>query len=421
MSWSVEHTCPQCGAPIVFAETDRLLDCRYCRVRSFMVVAHTLRTQIDPRVTGDAVLYAPYLHLRGNVFFQRGDAVAHRHLHVSPLGADSVVLPPSLGWKTQTQRLRVIHPVEGSTFLRFSRKPQRLLDDALAAAVGPGGGLRALIGQTTSVVYFPFVRRGGLLVDGVTGDPLARMPPGASFGEHALAHAPRPELHFLGTLCPRCGLPLRGEAASVALTCASCESAWEPEGHGSQAHFVRRGVATVHTRGGSYVYLPFWRLPLVPEQVPGGGDGARAAPALAFDTCGTFARLTGQRVLSRKADDAPMVFYAPAFKVRPHAQLRMSARLTLAQREFDARADVPRAHHYPVSLSSREAARTIALTVGELAFHKRDVLPRLAHARPNVGEPSLLYLPFRQHGPQLVEPHLQIGIEPRALEHARQL
>ena len=35
-NWQIEHNCPQCGAPVILDETDRLLTCPYCRTRLYL-------------------------------------------------------------------------------------------------------------------------------------------------------------------------------------------------------------------------------------------------------------------------------------------------------------------------------------------------------------------------------------------------
>ena len=91
-SFRVQHQCPQCGAAIEFAETDHLLICPFCDVRNFMWTPHYLRFVFHPQVTdgpADRVVYAPYLHFKGNVFFTRGPKLERKVLEFTSLGLAS--------------------------------------------------------------------------------------------------------------------------------------------------------------------------------------------------------------------------------------------------------------------------------------------------------------------------------------------
>ena len=42
-SFIIEHQCPQCGAPAELEETDRLFQCGYCRVKSYLTIPDYFR------------------------------------------------------------------------------------------------------------------------------------------------------------------------------------------------------------------------------------------------------------------------------------------------------------------------------------------------------------------------------------------
>jgi Zn finger protein HypA/HybF involved in hydrogenase expression len=406
LSFFIEHNCPQCGAPIQFEEAERLLICPFCKVRNFMVSGRYLRTMFVPQVPGESVIFAPYLHFKGSIFFQRAETLQHKQLQITPLGMVSQVLPPNLGFKTQTHRLKIVSDVPNATFLRFSRKPAELLSEALVPSVGSGTRHHNFIGETMSLLYFPMVVVGGLLKDGITGEALARLPVNFSFGNQALESAPKPELTFLPTLCPHCSSPMEGEGISIALVCLNCHSAWEAV----QGQLVRRKVQTAITRDtGSVCYLPFWKM------------NASASTEKDMATHGGFARLTGKRPVARKPDDTPISYYAPAFKVRPKSLLIMATRLTIAQFDFPTKPGAPRGLHHPITMPSQEAIETIPVVLCELAYNKRDIFSRLHTLAAQVEEPSLVFLPFRPLGTQLVEDHTRLAVEPKAVDFGRYL
>ena len=406
MSFFIDHNCPQCGAPIQFEEAERLLVCPFCKVRSFMVSGRYLRTMFMPQVGGESVIFAPYLHFKGSIFFQRAEALEHKQLQITPLGMVSQVLPPNLGWKTQTQRLKIVADIPNATFLRFSRKPGELLSEALVPAVGAATRQHHFIGETMSLLYFPMVVVGGLLKDGITGEALARLPANFTFGNQSLDAAPRPELSFLPTLCPHCSSPMQGEGQSIALVCVNCHSAWEAV----QGQLVRRSVETaVVPDSRSVAYLPFWKM------------NVTASAEKDVMTHAGFARLTGKRPVTRKSDDAPVSYYAPAFKVRAKSLLNLASRLTFSQFDFPTRPGAPRGLHHPITMPSQEAIETIPIVLVELAYNKRDLFVRMTTLTSEVAAPSLVFLPFHPVGGQLVEVHTRLAIEPKTVDFGRYL
>lgn len=406
MSFFVEHNCPQCGAPIQFEEAERLLICPFCKVRNFMVSGRYLRTMFVPQVPGESVIFAPYLHFKGSIFFEREGTLEHKQLQITPLGMVSQVLPQNLGFKTQTHRLKIVSDVPNATFLRFSRKPGELLSEALVPSVGAATRQHNFIGETMSLLYFPMVVVGGLLKDGITGEALARLPANFSFGNQALETAPKPELSFLPTLCPHCGSPMDGERISIALVCLNCHSAWEAV----DGQLVRRTVETAVTRDtGSVAYLPFWKM------------NVTAAAENDVATHGGFQRLTGKRPVARKPDETSIAYYAPAFKVRPKSLLVMATRLTIAQFNFPIKPGAPRGLHHPITLPSQEAIETIPIVLVELAYNKRDIFSRMTTLAAKVASPMLVFLPFCPVGTQLVEEHTRLAVEPKTVDFGRYL
>lgn len=66
-SWQIEHQCPQCGAPILLDETDRLLDCTFCRTRLSLTANEGFHYYLPPPVdtSGKELIFLPYWRLKG--------------------------------------------------------------------------------------------------------------------------------------------------------------------------------------------------------------------------------------------------------------------------------------------------------------------------------------------------------------------
>lgn len=93
MAYTVEQECPQCGAPIELEETDRLLECPYCRVKSFLHAPGYLQLVLPHKAPDKEILYAPYLRFKGNVYLCHGNTINHHIVDVTHLGAPVRGLP----------------------------------------------------------------------------------------------------------------------------------------------------------------------------------------------------------------------------------------------------------------------------------------------------------------------------------------
>ncbi|MDD4072471.1 MAG: hypothetical protein PHY78_08930, partial [Desulfobacterales bacterium] len=107
-NFHIRHQCPQCGAPAVLEETDRLFTCGYCRVTSYLLQNGVFRYILPAAATAEteALFYAPYWRFKG-VFYSwvPGDEIQHRFMDISHLAIKSDHLPISLGFRSQALKL----------------------------------------------------------------------------------------------------------------------------------------------------------------------------------------------------------------------------------------------------------------------------------------------------------------------------
>ncbi|HAR49918.1 MAG TPA: hypothetical protein DCR81_07460, partial [Smithella sp.] len=47
-NFQIEQQCPQCGAPIILDEADRILSCKFCRTRVYLAAEDIFRFYIPP-------------------------------------------------------------------------------------------------------------------------------------------------------------------------------------------------------------------------------------------------------------------------------------------------------------------------------------------------------------------------------------
>lgn len=386
----VQHACPQCGGDVDLEESDQVLSCGYCGTSHVLLAQQYHRFTLPVNMSAQTPVWVPYLHFKGSAFWLERYKVTQRVLHVSAPGVDDPALPPSLGFRSQTQRLRFVTAETAGAFVRFALKPSQILRNALVGL--QANSAPAYIGETASLIYLPLAQANGGVFDAVSQRRLPRVPQLHSLH---LAEPPTGGLRFLPALCPDCGASLASHPQAVALPCTNCESVWEPV----QGKFARRLVQTVHTHSGRYAYLPFWCF-----EIHGGGPR----------TMDQLAELTGQPWPRRQPAQQAWWFRCPAFKIRPRMLLRLCERLSLCEPLSNARADLPRTHRHPVTLPSREAAEMLPVALASLTFRE---LARAAlfAARPQVSAPVLMYLPFREAGTELINSALQLSVSRSAL------
>ncbi|MCU0580781.1 MAG: hypothetical protein MUF69_14785, partial [Desulfobacterota bacterium] len=259
----IEHSCPQCGAPVVLAESDRLLSCPFCRVRLYLWSAEGLRYRIPPAPAAGArrdLVYVPYGRFRGMVFGLEQPEGSERVLDTSFLAVPAGPFPGTLGLRPQTLRLRLadFSPEDRCLALALA-EDRRWLFKAPPPAPPPRGACKS-VGEVRSLIYAPFYRDGGRWHDGVLGTPLPQG--GGAYGApEFLSEGEKTwDWHFIPTLCPNCGWDLAAVPESCLLFCPQCRSGWEPFREELRPFpFFTQPVA-----GGEAgrFFLPFWHFEL---------------------------------------------------------------------------------------------------------------------------------------------------------------
>ncbi|MDY6973848.1 MAG: hypothetical protein SV775_16230 [Thermodesulfobacteriota bacterium] len=408
MGFTVEQECPQCGAPIELDETDHLLRCPYCNVSNFLFTPNYFRFLLPHRAPGKDIIYAPYLRFRGNVFFCSGWNVGHRIVDITQAGVSLTGLPMTLGLRPQAMKMRFVTPDTAGSFLKFSLKASELLKRAGKLPSGSSSGRlfhRAYIGEALSLIYLPMFRDGDRLFDAILAKPLVNLPQGRDAIEQATEKNPRWKLIFMPTLCPQCGWNLHAERDSIVLTCSNCEKAWEA----SEGRFVPVSFEVAAGGEEHSEYLPFWKI-------------SATARGIEINSFSDFVRLTNQpRVAGKGWENEVMIFWSPAFKIRPKVFLRLSSQLTISQYRFQTEETLRGKNLYPVTLPLSEATQAMKTILAGSAVNKKGVLPHLPHLRFDIKDSALVYLPFKEIGSEMIQQHVSISINKHTLEFGRQL
>ncbi|MBN2283247.1 MAG: hypothetical protein JXO48_05090 [Deltaproteobacteria bacterium] len=405
MAFTIEHECPQCGAPVELEEASRVLLCPYCDVRNFLFTEDYFRFVLPCNVTGKDILYAPYLRFRGTVYVCGKTSIGHRVVDITRRGAPFEELPVTLGLKPQAVKMKFVTPDLGGSFIRNTLRAEDVLESVGKRASSPGSGTvfhQASIGEVLSLIYLPLFIQDNRLFDAVTGRPVAELPGGRDTFGSAADEKPRWGLTVIATICPNCGWNLDGEKDSVVLTCSNCDTVWSAR----NGRFVEVPFGMVRGNKDS-VYLPFWMI-------------AARSSGVKIDTYADFIRVTDQpRVVQKRWEDQDMFFWVPAFKIRPQVFLTLCRQLTITQRNVDLEESIPDRNLFPVTLPHAEALQSLTLILADSAMRKKQLFPLLSEIAFRAGESTLIYLPFRNTGHEVVQEDLCIGIQKKTLEFGR--
>ncbi len=410
----IEHHCPQCGAPAVFEEAERLYACPYCRVKSYLLVKDFFRYTLPPKSVDsddESVVYVPYWRFKGTLFVSLFSGVKHRFADLSSLGVDHDRFPVSLGLRSQVFTLRFPEPGAKARFLSTTEPPnraiRRLQRNFWSKTPGQGKMLhRDFIGETASLLYAPYQVKPGGLFDAVLDERVADFPADRAQAVFSLPGGkPAVNYRFIAALCPGCGWDLTGGSDSLALTCDNCRAVWQAAGRKLQ----RLPYGCLSGGGPDSFYLPFWRF----KTRIVGWD---------LKTFADYARLANLPVVIQDTwKDIPFHFLIPAFKAPPAQFLRIARLVTHAQPRQTLSPDLPPGGRYPVNLPPREGAESVKIVLAELIRGKDKLLEKLPDVEIQTASYKLIYIPFTKGPHEYLNPDIHLAIHQSTLSAPKNL
>jgi uncharacterized CHY-type Zn-finger protein len=407
-NWQIEQQCPQCGAPIILDEADRILSCKFCRTRVYLATKDHFRYYIPPaKDIGESIYFIPYWRLKGLSYTLEGSNTSYRFFDANLLAFGSRLLPASLGLRPQALKLKFVGRDNPGKFIEPSHKAREALPDIDQSIVGKPSQQIIFIGEAISVIYSPVYSDNNYLYDAVLKKPLT---PKAEEKEiqQVLVSAPAEkwQVNYIPMLCPNCGADLPGEKDALIVFCPNCESAWKS----SSNTFTKVDFSIWSEKREDIVYLPFWRMK---AKI----DGIQLE---------TYADLIKVANLPKAPSEAwkqiPFYFWAPAFKINPALFLRWCRQLTLTPAQVDLTAEVfPAKTIYPVTLPADEAAESFIITLANLVTDKRRLPDLLASLKYTVEDALLIFHPFAVSPKELVHTKLGFSMDRTALNFGTQL
>jgi predicted RNA-binding Zn-ribbon protein involved in translation (DUF1610 family) len=405
-SYRVEHSCSQCGAPVVVEESDRLFSCSHCRVRLYLAGGRVGKYCLPchPSLRDESLVYVPYWHVRGAHFSVFLTETKGRFLDVSRLAFTPSGLPVSLGMRAQAMTMRpAVEGVSGS-FVRPDLPFGEMIAGAERMARAFGGAdrrariyHRAFVGEAASLVFAPVVFRGGEVIDAVLDRPLEGARNGEGTDLSPLDDSGKWKVAFLPVICPNCGWDMPGERKSEVLPCPNCDRVWRVEG----GRFVELPFTAL--RGEGDVALPFWKVEVEVEGVK-------------LESFADLAELANLPITVRPEwRERRPSFWTPAFRTRPRLFLTLARHLSLRPPEGEMTASVPVGALHPVTVGQEAATESIKLILADSAAPRRDILPLLEDLRITPREKELVYLPCTARGGDLVQEECAMSVRRNSL------
>ena len=432
----IEHQCPQCAGNVLLEESDRLLQCGFCKTRLYMEPKGNFRYYFSPAFPYDEeTIFVPYQRFRGMHFQCRTRGVRSDVVDRNLLAVNNKALPETLGIRPQSLKLKLAHPIRNARFV----KPLLSIDESVMAAkktveyelttirdtrlLSIDGGNKAIevplvetvlnedrlyheafIAETVSLVYAPYFIRNEQVIDGITGDII---PVVDSTG--LLEEDPDivESVSFLSTICPNCAWDMIAERDSCILLCNHCNSAWQV----SLGEFRRVQYAVVESSEpkDNSTYLPFWQIKadITGVDLKSYGDLARLAnlPKVIKDEWGT----------------PGLDFWIPAFKIAPPVFLRTAKQMTLAHIQKNLVGEFPGASLHPVSIPLPEAVESIKTLLTEIAIRKKEFMMLLDKINITPTDTLLVFYPFTNSTYEMVAEDIRCGVLKNALQWGKNI
>jgi len=402
--WQIEHQCPQCGAPVLLEETDHVLTCPYCRVSLYIAVRDYAALYLPPApAVTQELLYMPYWRFKGMAFSCRGTDIQTKIVDMSRLAAPGIGMPFSLGVRPQALKLKFVAPETAGTFFKPGLSLQFAvanIEEQLLASSDAPRFHQAYIGETTSILYAPVFIDGGRLYDAVLKKTLTELPDNGLAALQPCDQQEKLRLSFIPCLCPDCGWNLEGEKESLVLLCKNCQSAWSASRNG----LVKVAFARVPEAAPDTVFLPFWKIT---AQVTG----------LQLASFADLLRLNNTpEVITPAREQQELAFWIPAFKIAPDLFLLTAQRMTYFQDQGPFEESLTMASFHPVTLPSSEAVESITPLLAQSAVPRKDIFPKLPQVSVQFRSATLVYVPFKSSGSELIHTRIPLSINRNALK-----
>lgn len=418
MELKIAHQCPQCGGPVSLAETDRFFVCGYCRVKLYITAKGPFHYRLTPKTDGDALVHIPYWRFKGVSYTLRNAQVQHRILDITRIAISDQGLPYSLGVRPQAVALTFVATDTAGSFLTPATPLKAILEGIdkqlthgemradMARTIKPMENIeRAYIGETASVIFLPVLAKSDMLQDGVNAAMQYRPDPETRTSIDAAGRPADWSPRFLPALCPACGWDLDGQRESCVFACDNCNRAWMP----GRQELTEVKMGAVPRRMESSIYIPFWKI------------RPRVTGAVLENYADLIRYANLPKAVAERWESREMVFWTPAFKVRPKLFLLLAGMLTISPPDHIVRDRLRLSAAYPVTLPLSEAEESLKTVLASLVVSKRHLFEELGNINIRSEKSELIFLPFTPRGNEFIYEGQNIAVPQAALTQGKNL
>ena len=404
----IEHQCPQCGAPAILEETDRLFACKYCRVNSYLMANGFFRYVLPHSADKNKdIVFFPYWRFKGMLFFAGPSGIKNRFVDISHQAIATPHFPISVGIRSQAMKLRFLTPDMEGRFLQPREAFDKIVNNferRFGRSLTKPIGHQAHIGETLSMIYSPFYLK-DTLYDAILDKPISSTLPSDFNFEDFVVDRPQRHISFVSTLCPNCGWNLAGQRDALVLVCKNCNSCWYPVGK----KLKQLKFGQISGDGHNTIYLPFWRI----------------KADIAGINLNSYADLIKvanlPKVTQGGGNELPFRFWIPAFKVRPQVFLRLASQVTLCQPLQNLKSELPATRIHPSTLPVKEAIESLMITLANFVKPRTTFMDRISDIQIDAKSFTLVFIAFNDEHHEFIQPDFQIAINKNVMALSKNL
>jgi predicted RNA-binding Zn-ribbon protein involved in translation (DUF1610 family) len=403
----IEYQCPQCGAPAVLDETDRLFSCQFCKVSSYLIAKDIFRYMLPHAAPKDKkLLFFPYWRFKGLLFSCAAGKVKHKFVDTSSQAVACLHFPASVGLRSQALKLKFVTPETAGRFLKPTLAFDAMMETIMARfdRTMPGEvNHHEHIGETISLIYSPFYLDKKVF-DAVLNQPVAELPDDFS-AQTLKGGPPNWKIDFLPTLCPACGWDLSGERDSLILVCTNCHSVWMPR----KRKLKQINFAHFPDAGEDLYYLPFWRI-------------RAKISGMQLDSYADLVKTANLPLaMQPQFHEREFRFWALGFKVTPQLFVRLASNMTLSQPQEELVTQLPKGRIHPVTLPLTEALESLKIILAGFVKPAQPFFPRLPEIQIKPTSFLLVYVPFHEHHHEFIQPKYRLTVNKNMLTMSKNL
>jgi hypothetical protein len=432
----IDHQCPQCGGSIILEETDRLLQCAFCKTRLFIQSKDYFRYLFPLRdINEEEVIFVPYWRFRGMHFACCTSGIKTTVIDKNFLAINNKTLSSTLGIRPQSMNLKFAQKTENARFIEphlpFDKSSvetknrisyEFITHNTRFIGINTGEDYveipetktelkedrlyhDAFVADKVSIIYSPLFIRDNTIYDAILSRPISRNVD--IEGLTGDAFSTDWTIQFLPTLCPNCGWDLIAEKDSCILLCNHCNRAWEV----SQSTFkpVKYAVAPPDNPQQKVTHLPFWKIK---ADIRG----------INLQSYGDLLKLANfSKSVKEEQKRTDIYFWIPAFKIAPPVFLRIAKQMTTANPQKELLEELHNISCYPANVMVNEAIESLKVVLAEIAVDKKYFMPRLEEITVTPVESLLVFHPFSDSNYELSEPAIKCGLMKNALRWGKNL